>query len=330
MGKGLLLIQMALLSKFSKLGQVDRETGLSTNASMNGGRFFQKNGRPNIHVDGMEFWRRLNLYHELLHMHYLKFLFVILSFFIGINLLFALIYMAIGIDHLGGMVANTLGEKFGEAFFFSAQTFTTVGYGRINPIGFLASTVAAIEALMGLLCFALATGLLYGRFARPRAFIHFSKNALIAPFKEGRALMLRMVPYTKNHLTEVEAKVTLAIQVEVDGVRKNQFFTLPLDIAKANTLAMNWTLVHVINETSPLYKLSADDLAAAKAELLVFVQGFDESFSSTVVTRSSYTWNEFVFGAKFTPMYNPSNDGSKTVLHLNKLSDYEPATLPDE
>lgn len=330
MGKGLLLVNMALRTRFGKLGQVDRETGLSTNASMNGGRFFQKDGRPNLRVEGMEFWRRLNLYHELLHMHYIKFLLVVFSFFIGINLLFALIYMAIGIDHLGGMVANTLGEKFGEAFFFSAQTFTTVGYGRINPIGFLASTVAAIEALMGLLSFALATGLLYGRFARPRAYIHFSKNALIAPFKEGRALMLRMVPYTKNHLTEVEAKVTLAIQVEVDGVRKNQFFTLPLDISKANTLSMNWTLVHVINENSPLYKLSYADLEAAKAEILVFVQGFDESFSSTVVTRSSYTWNEFVFGAKFLPMYNPSSDGSITVLHLNKLSDYETVALPDD
>jgi inward rectifier potassium channel len=263
-------------------------------------------------------------------MHYGKFMLVILSFFIGINLFFALIYMAIGVDHLGGLVATTLGEKFGEAFFFSAQTFTTVGYGRINPIGFLASTVAAIEALIGLLSFALATGLLYGRFARPRAYIHFSKNTLIAPFRDGRALMLRMVPYTKNHLTEVEAKVTLAIQVEVDGVRKNQFFTLPLDISKANTLSMNWTLVHVINENSPLYKLSYADLEAAKAELLVFVQGFDESFSSTVVTRSSYTWNEFVFGAKFVPMYNPSNDGSITVLHLNKLSDYETVALPDE
>ena len=255
MGKGLVLSHMALFTRFSKLGQEDRETGLSTNSSMSGGRFFQKDGRPNLRVEGMEFWRRLNIYHELLHMHYGKFLLVIFSFFIGINLLFALIYMAIGVDHLGGLVANTLGEKFGEAFFFSAQTFTTVGYGRINPIGFLASTVAAIEALMGLLSFALATGLLYGRFARPRAYIHFSKNALIAPFKEGRALMLRMVPYTKNHLTEVEAKVTLAIQVEADGVRKNQFFTLPLDISKANTLSMNWTLVHVINENSLLPNL---------------------------------------------------------------------------
>ncbi len=87
----------------------------------------------------------------------------------------------IGVDHLGGMVTSSTIEKFGEAFFFSCQTFTAVGYGRINPVGFTASAVAAFEALIGLLSFALATGLLYGRFARPKAYLRFSENAVLAP-----------------------------------------------------------------------------------------------------------------------------------------------------
>ncbi len=98
-----------------------------------------------------------------------KFIAFIFLFFGLTNLVFACLYLTIGIDHLGGMVAGSNAEKFGEAFFFSAQTFTTVGYGRINPIGFNASLTASLEALIGLMSFALVTGLLYGRFAPPQS-----------------------------------------------------------------------------------------------------------------------------------------------------------------
>lgn len=313
---------------FNRRAKIENETGLATNSNYNGGRFFNKDGSANITVRGMFFLQRLNLYHWLLNIPRWKFLVIILLFFVVINLFFAGAYLIIGVDHLGGMVATTPAEKFGEAFFFSAQTFTTVGYGRINPIGFLASVTAAFEALCGLLSFALATGLLYGRFAKPRAYIKFSKNALFSPFKEGVGFMLRMVPYTKNYLVNIEAKITLAMRVDEDGVTKNKFYNLTLDIARANTLTANWTLVHPINEESPFYNLTKTDIENAKAEVLVFVQGFDESFSNTVVTRTSYTFEEFVYGAKFLPMFNPTADGTSTVLHLDKLNDYEPKKLP--
>jgi inward rectifier potassium channel len=231
-------------------------------------------------VGGMTFWERINWYHALLNMPRWKFALLVLFFFISINLLFAFTYLFIGIEHLGGMVATSNAEKFGEAFFFSAQTFTTVGYGRINPIGFWASVTAAFEALCGLMSFALATGLLYGRFAKPKAYIRYSKNALLAPFKDGVALMFRMVPYTKNYLVNVEVKVTIAMKVTEDGVIKNKFYNAALDIAKANTMTSNWTLVHIINEDSPLYNLSKEDINNASLEMLIFVQGFDESFSN--------------------------------------------------
>lgn len=319
---------MALKNIFNKKVKIENETGLATNSNYNGGRFFNKDGSANINVQGMYLWQRLNLYHWLLNVPLWKFLVIILGFFAVINLLFASIYLIIGVDHLGGMVANTPLEKFGEAFFFSAQTFTTVGYGRINPIGFWASVTAAFEALCGLLSFALATGLLYGRFAKPRAYIMFSKNALFSPFKEGVGFMLRMVPYTKNYLVNVEAKITLAIRVEEDGITKNKFYPLELEISRANTLTANWTLVHPITEESPLYKLTKKDIEIAQAEVLVFVQGFDESFSNTVVTRTSYTYEEFVYGAKFLPMFNPTPDGTSTILHLDKLDNYETKALP--
>jgi inward rectifier potassium channel len=278
----------------------------------------------------MNFWERINWYYALLNMPRWKFALLVLFFFISINLLFAFTYLFIGIEHLGGMVANSNAEKFGEAFFFSAQTFTTVGYGRINPIGFWASVTAAFEALCGLMSFALATGLLYGRFAKPKAYIRYSKNALLAPFKDGVALMYRMVPYTKNYLVNVEVKVTIAMKVTEDGQVKNRFYNAALDIAKANTMTSNWTLVHIINEDSPLYNLSKEDINNASLEMLIFVQGFDESFSNTVISRTSYTADEFVYGAKFLPMYEPTADGGSTILHIDKLDDFEKVKLPIE
>ena len=320
--------QKMLLKKLNKRARLNEETGLGTNTALIGGRFFKKNGMPNIETKGLPIWRRLNIYHTLLSMPIWKFLTTILLFFFLINFIFASIYISIGIDHLGGMVVSSEADKWGEAFFFSAQTFTTVGYGRINPIGFAASLTASLEALIGLMSFALATGLLYGRFARPRAFIKYSKNALVAPYKDGIALMYRMVPYTKNYLVNVDVKITLALRMEEDGQLKNKFFDLPLEISKANTLTANWTLVHVINENSPLYLLSKEDIAAAQAEMLVFVQGFDESFSNTVISRASYSYDEFIYGAKFLPMFHPNENNTSTILHIEKLDDYIAAELP--
>ncbi len=318
-----------LIRKLNKKAQVNNETGLGTNTSLSGsGRFFNRNGNPNMEIMGMPLWERLNIYHSLLTMSMWKFLLVVVIYFMGTNLLFTGIYYLIGIEHLGGLLQVKGLELFGEVFFFSAQTFTTVGYGRINPIGFAASFTASMEALTGLMTFAIATGIMWGRFSRPKAYIRYSKNAIVAPFREGIALMFRMVPFTRNYLVNVEVKVTLAIQVQEDGQNKNRFFNMPLDIAKANTMTANWTLVHIINEESPIYGFTKEDLANARAEMLVFVQGFDESFSNTVISRTSYTYEEFVFGAKFLPMYHPSEDGKRTVLHLDQLDAYEQVALP--
>ncbi len=320
---------MALLKHINWRAKAETETGLGTNSNYNGGRFFNKDGSANVEMHGMSFISRINVYHALLSLPTWKFLGIIIIAFVTINLAFAAIYLLIGIDHLAGMVAETNAEKFGEAFFFSAQTFTTVGYGRINPIGFAASFAASLEALIGLMSFALVTGLLYGRFARPRAYIKYSKNALFVPFRDGIAFMFRIVPYTKNLLVNVEVKATVSMQViDDDGNKKNKFFSLALDIAKANSLVSNWTLVHIVNEESPFYNLTKDDIANANTEVLILIQGFDESFANTVISRGSYTAAEFVYGAKFLPMYHPNQSNTGTILHLDKLDHFELAELP--
>ncbi|GAO42483.1 ion channel [Flavihumibacter petaseus] len=317
------------LKQTNRKARQNLETGLGTNTALNGGRFFHKNGQPNMHIRGMRLMERLNIYHSLLTMPQWKFLVVVVIFFLSVNLLFAGVYIWIGLDHLSGMVANTWSEKFGEAYFFSAQTFTTVGYGRINPVGIAASFVASLEALTGLMSFAVVTGLMYGRFARPRAFIRFSEKALFAPFQGGLAIMFRMVPFTRNYLVNVEVRTTLAIQELEDGVAKNRFYSLPLQLSRANTLTANWTLVHVINEESPLYGLTHQDLLASKAEMLVFVEGFDESFSNTVISKTSYNAEDFVYGAKFRAMYHPNETQTATVLELDLLNAYDELPLPD-
>ncbi len=302
-------------------------TGFGANSSDYGGRFLNKNGQPNIEKKGIGYFEKISWYHSFLEMPRWKFLLIILFFYLSINLLFGLIYYLIGIEKLGGIVTESPIQEFGEAFFFSCQTFTTVGYGRISPIGFLASSLSALEALIGLLSLAVVTGLLYGRFSRPKAFIRFSENALLAPFQEGLAIMFRIAPFKNNTLTDAEAKITLGLVIEENGKTINQFYPLNLEYKTVNSLTLSWTIVHPITEVSPFYNFTEDDFKNAKGEILVFIKAFDDMFSNTVVSRTSYTLNEIIIGAKFDPMYQKSDSKNKTLLHLDKLNSHHLAPL---
>jgi inward rectifier potassium channel len=306
----------------------DVTTGFGTNSENSGGRFYNRQtGGANVTKRGIGLLNRFSWYHTMLAMPRGKFLLLLLLIYVLINLVFAGIYYLIGIHHLAGVQQGSAFKNFTEVFFFSAQTFTTVGYGRISPVGFLASAVSTFEAFLGLLSFALATGLFYGRFSRPQAFLHFSENALIAPFKDGYALMFRMAPYKNNLLSEAEVKVNLAMQVEENGKRTNKFYNLELEISRINSLALSWTIVHPINEESPLYHFSHEDMVQANIEALVFVKAFDEVFSNTVIQRYSYIAPEIVWGARFRIMYHPDTGRKKTILQLDRLNDFEKAEL---
>lgn len=318
---------MSLLRKINAKAKTEINTGFGSNASDYGGRFVNKSGKPNIEIRGVSFLNRISWYHTMLSLPGWKFLTIIFSFYIIINFVFACIYMLIGVENLNGIESlSTLG-KFGAAYFFSAQTFTTVGYGHISPNGVLTSAVAAGEALVGLLSFAIATGLFYGRFSKPRAYLKFSENAVIAPYKDITALMLRVAPYKNTTLTDAEAKLTLGMTMEENGKMVNKFFPLELEFKVANALTLNWTLVHPINEDSPFYNFTIDDYANNHGEILVFIKAFDDMFSNTVVDRSSYTLKEIVVGAKFLPMYHRSSAGSKTILEIEKLNSFVEADV---
>jgi inward rectifier potassium channel len=232
------------------------------------------------------------------------------------------------VQHLTGIDKSDPVNEFIDVFFFSSQTFTTVGYGRIAPVGFMASLVATFEAFLGLLAFAIATGLFYGRFSRPRAYLRFSDIAVISPFLDTTALMFRLAPYKNNALTDADVIVSAAIEVIEDGIPKSNFYRLETRLNKISTLALNWTVVHVIDENSPFYGFSEDDFKNIDIEIIVQVRAFDEVFSNTVVQRSSYVAREIIFGAKFVPMYYPNKDNQSTILDLDKINEHQKMDLP--
>lgn len=318
---------MSLLRKMNNRAKTEINSGFGVNTSDYGGRFVNKDGRSNVEKRGVGFFEQISWYHTMLAMPRWKFLFSILAFYILVNLLFACIYYFTGVENLVGVSEGSPLYQFTEAFFFSAQTFTTVGYGHVSPSGFMVSAIAAVEALIGLLSLALATGLLYGRFSKPTAYLKFSANAIIAPFKNGTALMLRIAPYKNTTLTDTEAKLTLRMVLEENGKMVNKFFPLEMEYSKVNALPLSWTIVHPINEDSPLYNLSPADFENAMVEMVVFVKAFDDMFSNTVVARSSYTWKEIVFGAKFLPMYHSNETGDTTILDMDKLNSFTQADI---
>ncbi len=318
---------MAFLKKINSKAKSDKNTGFGTNASSYGGRFLTKSGNANVRKTGIGLFESISWFHTMLNIPRWKFLTIVILFYFFVNCLFAGMYYVIGVENLKGVEMTTSIDKFGQAFFFSIQTFTTVGYGHISPNGFLTSFVAAVEALFGLLSFAIATGLFYGRFSKPKAHIIFSENALIAPFQNATALMLRMSPYKNTNLTDAEARLTLGMSIEEDGKPVNKFYTLDLELDKVNALTLSWTLVHPITESSPLFNLTQKDFENIEGEIIVFVRVFDDMYSTHVVKRTSYTFNEIIYSAKFLPMFSRSYDDSKTILQIDKLNLFEKVNL---
>ncbi len=302
-------------------------TGFGVNSSDYGGRFLNKNGKPNIEKKGLGYFERISWYHVLLEMPRWKFFGTILFFYFCINLFFGLFYFFVGVNHLTGINTHSRLQEFAQAFFFSCQTFTTVGYGKVSPNSFITDSLSSLEALIGWSSFAVVTGLLYGRFSRPKAYIRFSEKALLAPFQDGNAIMLRLAPFKNTTLTDAEAKVSLGLVVEENGKMVNKFFQLPLEYERVNSLTLNWTVVHPITKTSPFYNFTEEDFKNAQGEILVYIKAFDDMFSNIVVARTSYTLNEVILGAKFDPMYHRAPNENKTLLHLDKLNAVSQADL---
>jgi inward rectifier potassium channel len=302
-----------------------KDIGFGTRMTDLNVRLMNTDGSFNVKRTNIPFWERLNLFHRLTVMPWPKFMVTVFLVFFLTNCLFSLIYVLIGTDHLIGVIASNTADRFWEAFFFSAQTLTTVGYGRISPVGHWASAVAAIEALMGLLAFALATGLLYGRFSRAVPKILFSRNALISPYLEMNALMFRMINEKSSELIDLMVDVNLSrIEVLPDGKTTRKYYALNLERNHVNLFPLSWTLVHPITEDSPLWEQTPQSLAESDTEFIIFIKAIDETFSQQVHLRYSYRFDEMVWNAKFSPMFDANQYLTKLEgVDVQKIHAYQ-------
>ncbi len=299
------------------------DLGLGTKGTAGNIRSLNKNGTFNVSKKNVPLLDRFNFFHSLITMPWLKFFLIIITGYFLANLLFAFVYMQIGIEHLTGIEGETYSDKFIEAFFFSSQTITTLGYGRVAPTGTLTNTIASVESMLGLLAFALATGLLYGRFSKPSAKIKYSNHAVIAPYQNINAFMFRVVNPLENQLLEVEVTVNLSMKRPNSELR--DFFALELERPKVVFLPSVWTIVHPINASSPLYQLTEAEVHEKDAEFIIMMKAFDESFSQTVYSRSSYKVGELKWGEKFVYIMEQTDEG--VSVDISRLDESAPAVL---
>lgn len=288
----------------------------------------KQDGSINVKRRGLPFFRTADNYHTLITMSWTKFWLLVLAGYAIINVAFAFIYLWIGVAHLNGSEGSTPYQHFWDAFFFSAQTISTVGYGHISPSGMAANSVAALESMMGLLAFALATGLLYGRFSRPSAKIVYSKNLLVSPYLETcQGLMFRLANFRKSTLIDLEIEIVFSYNEEVNGKTLRRFFPLELERKRVSILTLNWTVVHPLDENSPLKDITPEELKVSQASFAILLRAFDDTFSQTVHSRTSYQYDDMVWGAKFRPAFDRDEDG-RIVLDLSRVSEFTNVDLP--
>lgn len=306
--------------------RIDYDPGLGLGSEEKEIRFLKPDGSPNVIRTGVPLRERLDFYYLMLNLTWTEFFAVVLSGFLVVNFAFAWVYVGIGTQQFSGLDSEEMGGKFWEIFYFSAQTLTTVGYGKISPVGHTVSAVAALEALIGLLGFALFTGLVYGRFSRPNFRLIFTPNILVAPYRGITALMFRVANPKINELIEAEALVMLTL---VDPeTQKRSYTSLTLERSKVMFFFLNWTIVHPIDESSPLVGLSHEELKLREPEILVVFKAFDEARSQNVYARTSYKAEQLVWGAKFAPI-RVSKDAKGAMIHdLSNLNEFKEAELP--
>ncbi len=293
------------------------------------GKFSNKNAKRFINPDGFFNIKHINRpsslsesYDYLIGISWWKFFLWVVLGYILINSLFALVYLYLGIS---GIVEPTgsVFRDFLNAFFFSAQTITTVGYGAMSPNGLLFGIVSSFEALIGLLSFSFITGLLYGRFSKPRANIQFSNHMVLRKHNDVDSIMFRLMSRSANVMIRPKIEATIAIsQQNKNKEFVNNFYNLKLERNSITYLPTTWTVVHAINESSPLQQFDREMLSKLNAEVLLLVSYYDESFSQEVHQVHSYMLKDLIQDQDFTPAFYYDDKGY-TILDHDKLDKTE-------
>ena len=286
-------------------------------------RAINKDGSFNVRRRGLHSLAG-SVYMHLVNMSWPRFLGLVTLVYLVVNVVFAALYTVLGPGSLRATEKDMGLGAFAQAFFFSVHTLTTVGYGDLYPLGLAPNVLAAVEAALGLMGFALAAGLLYARFSRPTAQLIFSDHMVVSPYGDGHSLQFRIANRRTNVLTDVQADMMLmTVEQDSAGQLRRNFVELKLERKKIFFLALTWTVVHPIDESSPLAGKSAAELERLQAEVLILVRGYDDSFTQVVNTRYSYRWEEIRWSARFAPAFDVSPAGH-LVLDLDRISATSP------
>jgi inward rectifier potassium channel len=288
-------------------------------------RLLNADGSFNVTRTGLSLVTSLNLYHTLLTMSWRVFLSLTLLLFFTSNVIFGLLYSTLGAEALVDTSGDPTMSLFVRGFFFSVQTFATIGYGTIHPVGLVANLLVTMESYYSLLANALITGVVFARFARPTARIVFSEKAVIAPYRKVTGLMFRIVNGRNNQLINVTATVMFSRFVNVKGKPERRFDFLGLERESIAFFPLSWTVVHPIDDSSPLFGMSEQDIRDSDAEILVLLSATDETFAQVVHSRSSYKPKELALGYKFVSIYNKTREGEPISIDVRKLSQIEKA-----
>ena len=252
---------------------------------------------------------RRDVYHLLLTMPWRWFFGVQAVAYLIFNAVFALFYLAVP-----GSVANARPGSFTDAFFFSVQTMATIGYGVMAPATLYGNVMVTIEALLGFASFAVAAGLIFGRFSQPTARVLFSRVAVVTLFNGVPTLMFRCANERRNQIFEARVHVDFARQeMSAEGMELRRSYELGLARDRNPQFSLSWTVMHAIDPASPLYGIDPDLLAGQEASIVVTLTGIDETLSQTVFARTAYRADEILWGRKFVDILSETEEGETLV-----------------
>jgi inward rectifier potassium channel len=251
----------------------------------------------------------LDFYHHLLTVSPWTLFVVLVAAYIAFNLIFAALYVLQPRD-----IANAAPGSFTDAFFFSVQTMATIGYGDMHPATVYANLLVTIEVLLGMTGLALATGLVFARFSRPTARVMFSNVAVVTNHEGVPSLMFRAANRRRNQLLEAQVTVMLMRdEVNSEGVEMRRFHNMAVARAHNPMFALSWTVIHPIDEASPLYGQSEEDLLSAHTQIIVSISGLDETFSQTIHARHTYNAAEIRWSHRFADILTRAADGHRRI-----------------
>ena len=268
-----------------------------------------RDGGFNVVRKGVPAFHWSDLYHLLLNISWTKFFALICSGYVAINALFATAYLA-----GGDAIEHARRGNFLDAFFFSVQTMATVGYGSLYPKTYYANTLVTVEALLGMLGVAMATGLMFARFSIPKARVQFSRVAVITSYNGVPNLIFRVANERENWIVAAQISLTLvSSEITKEGEVMRRFYDLPLVRSQSPLFALTWTVMHPIDENSPLYAITSDRMSEDNMEILVTFTGLDETVSQTIHARHSFVSGEILRNMRFVDILSRTPDGRRSI-----------------